>query len=65
MTRLDVMGNTEVVEEVLKAIFEANPKLPFQFDGRLPFFVSVPSLNSDLTGHACFFRDLLEKSHSG
>jgi len=33
MTRLDAVGNTEIVEEALKAIFEANPNLPFKFDG--------------------------------
>ena len=33
MTRLDAVGNTDIVEEALKAIFEANPNLPFKFDG--------------------------------
>jgi hypothetical protein len=38
MTRLDAVGNTDVVEEVLKAIFEASPNLPFKFDGQLLSF---------------------------
>ena len=41
MTRLDAVGNTEVVEEVLKAIFEASPNLPFKFDGQLLFSLSL------------------------
>lgn len=32
LTRLDVMGNSEIAEETLKAIFEANSNLPFSFD---------------------------------
>jgi len=43
MTRLDAVGNTEIVEEALKAIFEANPNLPFKFDGN-----SISSSSSHL-----------------